>query len=110
MKDMIRQPNHYMANGEETIVKIVKIRGILCAIEFCEGNIIKYQDRAEFKGNKEQDLQKAKEYERMSEDLKKIRTHIYKVQEDQPWMCTYRETARLVQLWSENGHSLEGIL
>lgn len=67
--DHIR-PDHYKAaNGKDTIDKIVRQLGERAAIAFCQGNVIKYNDRAGKKpGNsKEQDLEKAAEYGRRSE-------------------------------------------
>ena len=109
-KDMIHMPTHYMSNGEETIVKIVRELGIVEAIAFCKGNVIKYADRADHKGQKESDLAKIEEYTQMANDLKRIQYHVYMIQYHNKFMCVRDEITELVKKWSENGHSLEGIL
>ena len=60
--DDVKAPAHYMIGGVETkeIIKIMltpeEYRG------YCKGNIIKYRERAQFKGNAEKDYAKAREY------------------------------------------------
>ena len=67
--DPVKNPAHYQHGGIETIDII---RTMLTPEEFigyCKGNIIKYRERAQFKGNSEQDYAKAKwYYEKMQED------------------------------------------
>lgn len=60
--DNVNSPSHYQHGGIETIEVI---RMMLTQEEFrgyCKGNIIKYRERAMFKGNAEEDFAKAKWY------------------------------------------------
>ena len=62
MNDLVNKPNHYNIGGIETI-DIIK--AMLTEEEFkgyLKGNILKYRERAEHKGNTEQDYAKAKKY------------------------------------------------
>ena len=60
--DMVNHPSHYNQGGIETIdlIKLMltpeEYRGYL------KGNIIKYRERAPYKGNTDQDYAKAKFY------------------------------------------------
>ena len=69
MNDQVNNPSHYQIGGIETIDII---RTMLTPEEFigyCKGNVIKYRERAQYKGNAEQDYAKAKwYYEKMQED------------------------------------------
>lgn len=67
--DPIRKPSHYMHGDLET--KAI-IKALLTPEEYrgyCKGNIIKYRERAQFKGNAEQDYAKAVEYMRWLEEV-----------------------------------------
>ena len=62
LEDMVNHPSHYNQGGIETL-DIIKMsltkeeyRGYL------KGNVLKYRERAQFKGNAEQDYAKAKFY------------------------------------------------
>jgi hypothetical protein len=60
--DMVNSPAHYMHGGIETIELI---KAFLTPEEFrgyLKGNIIKYRDRAPYKGQTEQDYEKAVRY------------------------------------------------
>ena len=57
MKDLINNPEHYQANGIEAIEVIEGYN-----LNFNLGNVIKYILRADKKGNKKQDLEKAQWY------------------------------------------------
>ena len=60
--DMVNSPAHYMHGGIETIELI---KAFLTPEEFrgyLKGNIIKYRERAPYKGNTEQDFAKGKWY------------------------------------------------
>ena len=57
MKDLINNPEHYQANGIEAI-DVIEAYGL----NFNLGNTIKYILRADKKGNKKQDLEKAQWY------------------------------------------------
>lgn len=67
--DLVNKPNHYNVGGIETI-DIIK--SMLTEEEFkgyLKGNILKYRERAEHKGNAEQDYAKAKKYFDWLEEL-----------------------------------------
>lgn len=66
-EDLVNHPKHYTQNGVETIDVIKRELSKEQYKGYLAGNIIKYLDRCEFKGNKEQDLHKAQWY---SERLK----------------------------------------
>lgn len=62
MSDPVRKPSHYLHGDLET--KDI-IKALLTPEEwrgYCKGNIIKYGDRAPYKGNTEQDYAKRKVY------------------------------------------------
>jgi hypothetical protein len=56
-KDLVNHPNHYTKGG-------IEVHDFISAwnMDFDTGNVIKYVTRAPYKGNKLQDLQKAKWY------------------------------------------------
>lgn len=57
MEDIINHPSHY----ENASAKVEPI--VLCEqLDFCLGNFVKYILRADFKGHRKQDLQKARFY------------------------------------------------
>lgn len=66
-EDLVNHPSHYTQNGVETIDVIESKLTPEQFSGYCLGNVMKYIDRCEYKGNKEQDLQKARWY---SERLK----------------------------------------
>jgi hypothetical protein len=55
--DMVNHPTHYKAGGIETI-DFIEAKNL----GYHLGNVVKYVSRADFKGNKLEDLQKAKWY------------------------------------------------
>jgi len=57
MANQVDHPEHYQANGIETIEVIEGYN-----LNFNLGNVIKYILRADKKGNKKQDLEKAQWY------------------------------------------------
>jgi len=57
MSNQVDHPEHYQANGIETIEVIEGYN-----LNFNLGNVIKYILRADKKGNKKQDLEKAQWY------------------------------------------------
>lgn len=57
MEDLINHPSHY----EKACAKVEPI--VLCEqLDFCLGNFVKYVLRADFKGHRKQDLEKARYY------------------------------------------------
>ncbi len=66
-QDAVNTPSHYLHGGIETIEVI---RMMLTLEEFrgyCKGNIIKYRERAMFKGNADEDFAKALKYKEFME-------------------------------------------
>lgn len=66
-QDAVNTPSHYLHGGIETIEVI---RMMLTPEEFrgyCKGNIIKYRERAMFKGNADEDFAKALKYKEFME-------------------------------------------
>ena len=70
MADMVNHPPHYTSHpsGIETI-EITKYMG------FCLGNVIKYILRADYKGNRLQDLEKAAWYLQKEIELEREAMH-----------------------------------
>ena len=63
MKDNVNHPDHYTQGGLETIEIIKEVASKYTGFEASlVGNVVKYIDRANFKDNKLQDLQKARWY------------------------------------------------
>ena len=62
VSDMVNHPNHYKQGGLETIDIMQALLPHEQFIGYLKGNIIKYRERAEHKGNAEQDYAKAKWY------------------------------------------------
>jgi hypothetical protein len=57
MTDAVNHPDHYTVGGIETIDFIEAKR-----LDYNLGNVVKYVTRADYKGNKLEDLQKAQWY------------------------------------------------
>lgn len=62
LEDLVNHPSHYNQGGIETL-DIIK----MCLTEeeykgYLKGNVLKYRERSQFKGNPEQDYAKAKFY------------------------------------------------
>jgi hypothetical protein len=55
--DNVNQPPHYKVGGIETI-DFIEAKGL----DYCLGNVVKYVSRANHKGNRREDLEKAKWY------------------------------------------------
>lgn len=62
MNKNVHHPDHYTHGERETIDKIRDITGDLGFRAYLKGNIIKYLDREQYKGNAVEDLQKAAWY------------------------------------------------
>lgn len=69
MSDMVNHPSHYQHGSMETIDKIEFELGTRGCIMFCLGNVIKYRDRAPYKGNESEDLAKADWYLNKAKEL-----------------------------------------
>lgn len=60
--DIINHPEHYTENKYECIEEMQMLFGIRAVITYCKLAAYKYKHRANFKGNKKQDLEKADWY------------------------------------------------
>lgn len=60
--DNVNHPPHYNQGPVECIDYIRQVLGLEGFIAYCRGNAIKYQHRAAYKGNFEEDLAKANWY------------------------------------------------
>lgn len=58
----MKHVDHYCHGGEETIDKIKRVLPPEGYIGFCVGNIIKYRDRAPYKGDEKGDIEKMNTY------------------------------------------------
>lgn len=58
-EDLVNHPSHYTNRDVETIDSMVIIFGAKETATICLGNCFKYLDRYKFKGNPQQDLEKA---------------------------------------------------
>jgi len=65
-EDMVNSPSHYTQGASEIIDQIRQSLGADGFTAFCIGNVIKYANRARFKGNLVQDMAKAAWYARMA--------------------------------------------
>jgi hypothetical protein len=65
-----RAPDRYSGKGRETIDRIRDFLGDGGFVAFCEGNAMKYEDRAGLKGSAEADEQKARWYREMAEHVR----------------------------------------
>ena len=61
-KEMVHHPAHYNQFKRETIEEMRLLFGDEAVIGFCKCSAWKYIRRADFKGKKKQDLEKAEEY------------------------------------------------
>lgn len=61
-KEMVDHPSHYNQFKRETIEEMRLLFGDEAVKGFCKCNAYKYQRRAKFKGNEEEDLNKAEWY------------------------------------------------
>ena len=70
--DMVNSPPHYTnGTGIECIDYMRQVLGLQGFIDYCHGNVIKYQHRYNYKGKPVEDLQKAQYYlNKMIEALK----------------------------------------
>lgn len=61
--DPVNQPPHYLLSGGiECIDYMRQILGLQGFIDYCHGNVIKYQHRYKYKGKPVQDMEKAQYY------------------------------------------------
>ena len=61
--DPVNKPPHYTLNGGlECIDYMRQVLGLQGFIDYCHGNVIKYQHRYNYKGKPVQDMEKAQYY------------------------------------------------
>ena len=60
--DNVNSPSHYQHGGIETIEVIQTMLTPEEFIGYCKGNILKYRERAPYKGKEDEDYAKAKWY------------------------------------------------
>lgn len=105
-EDMINHPSHYNQEDVETI----KVIGSMLPEEeyygFAMGNVIKYLDRCEYKGDKEQDLLKAQWYAKEAvefvddENSEKLLSHLIAGEFDEAleqWKDTRMKTVKALK-------------
>lgn len=67
--DVVREPQHYQHGIFEVIDEMIIVFGVEATMQFCIMNAWKYRKRAPFKGNPEQDLEKADCYLEMAKKI-----------------------------------------
>lgn len=70
--DVVHEPQHYKQGLYETIDEMLIIFGANDTETFCRLNAWKYRARANYKGNKEQDLKKADEYLKLAYQIQNL--------------------------------------
>lgn len=84
-EDLVNHPSHYTNGDVETIDKMVIIFGAKETAIICLGNCFKYLDRYKFKGNPQQDLEKALWY------AKKAFSLLYLEKDPEEICCSMRD-------------------
>lgn len=84
-EDLVNHPSHYTQGDIETIDKMVIIFGAKETATICLGNCFKYLDRYKFKGNPQQDLEKALWY------AKKAFSLLYLEKDPEEVCCSMRD-------------------
>lgn len=69
----VNSPSHYNQNYFECIDEMVLLFGIDAVIAFCRCNAWKYRERAPYKGNADEDNEKADWYLMKAKELLKIK-------------------------------------
>lgn len=67
--DVVKQPPHYKNGSFEVIDEMLIVFGPEKTFTFCVMNAWKYRARAPFKGNMEQDMDKANRYLEMAKQI-----------------------------------------
>lgn len=67
--EQVNHPTHYNQGSREVIDEMRLLFGDEAVIWFCKLNAYKYMRRADYKGNKEQDLAKAEWYMDYLDDM-----------------------------------------
>lgn len=84
-EDLVNHPSHYTNRDVETIDSMVIIFGAKDTATICLGNCFKYLDRYKFKGNPQQDLEKALWY------AKKAFSLLYLEKDPEDVYCSMRD-------------------
>lgn len=84
-EDLVNHPSHYTKGDVETIDKMAIIFGAKETATICLGNCFKYLDRYKFKGNPQQDLEKALWY------AKKAFSILYLEKDPEEVYCSMRD-------------------
>lgn len=69
MIDVVNEPEHYKHGDFETIDEMIIMFGVEAVISYCKVNAWKYRARAPYKGNFEQDMDKANTYLKFALEL-----------------------------------------
>ena len=72
----VNSPSHYNQNYFECIDEMVLLFGIDATIAFCRCNAWKYRERAPYKGNADEDNEKADWYLIKAKELLKIKGEV----------------------------------
>lgn len=67
--DNVNNPQHYNTGNIECIDGIIASIGIDAAIDFCDGNVLKYALRAKHKGKEMEDMQNDEWYDEKAAEL-----------------------------------------
>ena len=69
VEDVVREPQHYQHGTFEVIDEMLLVFGPQKTYDFCILNAWKYRSRAPYKGNTEQDMEKADRYMQMAKQI-----------------------------------------
>lgn len=69
VEDVVREPQHYRHGTFEVIDEMLLVFGPQKTYDFCILNAWKYRSRAPYKGNTEQDMEKADRYMQMAKQI-----------------------------------------
>lgn len=69
LEDVVREPQHYQHGTFEVIDEMLLVFGPQKTYDFCILNAWKYRSRAPYKGNTEQDMEKADRYMQMAKQI-----------------------------------------
>lgn len=98
-EDLVNHPSHYTQNGVETIDVIESKLTPEQFSGYCLGNVMKYIDRCEYKGNKEQDLYKSQWYVNRFEKIKYSDDSRYFDMPDVNWYLRIGHFDTALDLW-----------
>lgn len=70
--DNVKNPAHYNVGGIETIQVIQMLLTKEEYVGYLKGNVLKYRERAQFKGKADEDYAKAREYKKMLDEVENV--------------------------------------